>query len=537
MVGRLRGTSVEENEVHGVRREDEGLPVLRRWRDYPCLVLVAVGLWASFPDVNWWWLSVPTMAVFIAVVDRVRSGRAAWYCGLVGMGFWMAHTEWARVATGGWLPWVALALTQAIAWAIWGWSMSLARVWRLSRTWWGETLIAVITWVGVEQLRSRVPFGGFPWANLSYAQVDSPLGRLAPFGGEVLVSAAVVAAAVLLRRTFTLVPAQDPGRWWGRPALLVLVVVLLVAPLAITLPTSQEAGSVRVGVVQGNVEIPGDQTFSIPNKVTGNHVRETEALAADDEHPDLVLWGENSADLDPQTTASTRDLISSAVNAVGVPTLVGFVEYDQTTRKNWVGFWYPGTGLDTNLYGKQHPVPFGEYIPWRAFVSSLATETAQVSVDMVPVDNPAYMEARINDGRTIPLAVGICFEVAYEPLIAEGVNLGGQLIAIPTNNYHFRYSAESTQQAQMLRFRAMEYSRSAVQASTNGVSTIVRPDGSVVASVAKQTAGHIVADLPLRTSMTVAARMGEIPAWIVIGAFVTLTLMSLGALLISRRKS
>lgn len=526
----------------GAGAQDAGilgpLPPLRRWRDYLCLALAAVGTWASFPDVNWWFLLVPSLALLVSVIDRVGAWRATWYAALYALAFWMAHIEWVRIATGSWMPWVALSLTQVIALALWAWTVSVARVWRWTRTVWGQALVLGVTWVGIEQLRSRVPFGGFAWANISYAQVDAPLGHLAPWGGEVLVSFLAVVAAVLLRRSVSLAPAHEGDHWWGRPTALVGALAILVLPLAVTLPTSQEAGSMSVGVVQGNVEIPGDRTFSVPNRVTGNHARVTHDLAASGQHVDLVVWGENSADLDPRTHPATARLIADAVDEVGAPTMVGFVEYGESTRTNWVGLWYPGqTEPAAQLYGKQHPVPFGEYVPWRRFVSSLASETAQVSVDMVSVDNPGLLSVDLEDGRTVPMAVGICFEVAYEPLISEGVRMGGQIIVIPTNNYHFRYSAESTQQAQMLRFRAMEFSRSAVQASTNGVSVVVRPDGSVVAATDKQVADFLVADVPLRTSLTPAAKLADFPAWCAIVATLLVGTGSTGAALAVRNRS
>ena len=83
------------------------------------------------------------------------------------------------------------------------------------------------------------------------------------------------------------------------------------------------------------------------------------------------------------------------------------------------------------------------------------------------------------------------------------------MIVTPSNNYHFRSSGESAQQGQLLRMRAMEYSRSAVQSSTTGHSYVIRPDGSVLASTDTESVATLVADVPLRSSLTVTARAGE----------------------------
>ena len=128
-------------------------------------------------------------------------------------------------------------------------------------------------------------------------------------------------------------------------------------------------------------------------------------------------------------------------------------------------------------------------------------------------DEPPVMTIEARDGRSVPLAVGICFEAAYPLVIGDGVARGGQAIVVPSNNYHFRSSGESAQQGQLLRMRAMEYSRSAVQASTTGHSYVIRPDGSVLASTGTEEAATLVADVPLRSSMTLTATAGErIPA-------------------------
>lgn len=501
--------------------------------------MVAGCLYLSFPDHGVWPMAILAMVFFTALVDRVGAGRAAWLSFLVGMAFWLPHIDWVPTAVGGRLPWIALAATQAGAFAVWGWVVSLTRVWPWARTWWGQTLATSLTWVGVEQLRSSWPWTGFPWAKLAYSQVDGPLGHLAPWGGEVTVSFLVVALGVLLRRVFSLHPAHEVAHGWTRPALLAGAAALLVAPLAITLPTSQEDGSLEVGVVQGNVEVPGATTFSVVGKVAGNNAREMQDLLATGTHLDLVVWGEGSLDHDPAAYPEVATIARTVVDEGGVPTIVGFNRYMEDTDSihNYIGVWYPGTGLGTQLYGKQEPVPFGEFIPWRPFISALATEAAQIRVDMTAVDNVSLLPVTLSDGRTIPLATGICFEVAAENLLGEGVADGGELIVVPSNNYHFRTSAESTQQAQMLRFRAMEYSRSAIQASTNGVSVIVRPDGSVVAESGKQEAASLTAAVPLRTSLTLTARLGTVPADVAMGATGALALAALVSCAVRRRRS
>jgi apolipoprotein N-acyltransferase len=63
----------------------------------------------------------------------------------------------------------------------------------------------------------------------------------------------------------------------------------------------------------------------------------------------------------------------------------------------------------------------------------------------------------------------------------------------------------------MSRLRAIETGRTVVHISTVGVSAIIRPDGTV-----QQRSGHfrqevLESDIPLRTSLTLATRVGVWP--------------------------
>ena len=249
--------------------------------------------------------------------------------------------------------------------------------------------------------------------------------------------------------------------------------------------------------------------------MTDNNVRASLELASSPElaqNPiDLAIWGEGSVDRDPVAFPAIGAAVDRASVALDAPILIGYTNVNEHDRvKNWLAVWEKGQGVDESArYSKHVPVPFGEFIPFRDFIASFATEVAQSSRDMEAGDEPPLMTIEARDGRSVPLAVGICFEAAYPLVIGDGVARGGQAIIVPSNNYHFRSSGESAQQGQLLRMRAMEYSRSAVQASTTGHSYVIRPDGSILESTGTEQAATLAADIPLRSSLTVTARVGE----------------------------
>lgn len=490
------------------------------------LILLAAGggflTNTAFPDRGWWPMAfVGVAALFLAL----RRDRAWWNAlvGLVwGLAFFLPHIQWAQIATDT-VPWLALSVLEAVFLALfgamWTWVRRLGFV-RRNLAW--QVVTFSVLWVAVEQWRSEFPFGGFPWGRLAFSQVDSLLGRTAWLGGGLLVSLLTAAIGVLLA-VFLL----EARRVRSMPALCALgtAAVLLGVGLVVPLDTRAETGTLKIGAVQGNVGEPGLGSFANRGEVLQNHVDGTVALLdeVDPGELDVVLWPENGSDLDPQTTPDVAADIDAAATAVGAPVLVGAQEFPETGgRYNVSLLWAPGQGV-IDRYAKQHPAPFGEYIPMRSFVRIFSDQVDRVTTDMIAGDEVAVVDLPSERlGRTVPLATVICFEVAYEELVRDAVNAGAELLVVPTNNASFGYSAESTQQLAMSRLRAIETGRATVQISTVGVSGIIAPNGALLQSTELFTADQMIATLPLRDSLTPAVRLGYWPGWVAGGLTVLL---------------
>ena len=490
--------------------------------------VAGLALYASFPPLGWWWLSVPALALYMSRIDEARAPRALTVTFVFGMSFWIPLIDWIPLAVGTRPPWFVLAFVQTLFLMTWALFARWTQLWAWARGPIMQALFYALTWAGVDAARSRWPWSGFPWGSVALPQVDSSLGRLAPYGGTTLITAVVVFLAVLVRRACA---ARDASvvreHWFSRPALALIVAGAFIAPLAVTLPNQAENGMLRIGVVQGDIALPGAQAYSREGEVTDNNVRASLELASSPKlaHDpiDLAIWGEGSVDRDPLAFPAIGQAVDRAATALDAPILIGYTNLNERDRvKNWLAVWEPGTGMDESArYSKHVPVPFGEFIPFRDFIASFATEVAQSSRDMEAGNEPPLMTIKARDGRSVPLAVGICFEAAYPLVIGDGVARGGQAIIVPSNNYHFRSSGESAQQGQLLRMRAMEYSRSAVQASTTGHSYVIRPDGSIMESTGTEQAATLAADIPLRSSLTVTARAGErVPGAVMAATFV-----------------
>jgi apolipoprotein N-acyltransferase len=471
----------------------------------PLAAAAGLALLLALPPYDLWWLAPAGVALLAAAVHRRRL-RAGFGLGTVAGLVLFYPLLWWTTFAAGWLPWVLLSTAQAAYLGLLGlasaWLSPLVDRWR-----WSWPLLTGLLWAAQEAARDRAPFGGFPWGRLAFSQGDAPVLRLAAYGGAPLVTFAVAATggvlvALLWRRRFPLTAA-------GYPAAAAL---LIAGPLAA--PVAAADGPARtVALVQGNVPRLGLDFNAQRRAVLDNHVRATiklaEAVTAGRQaRPDLVVWPENSSDIDPLLNQDAAQQIAAAANAIGAPILVGTVLRGDVPNEiyNAALLWQPVTGPDlTQTYTKRHPVPFAEYMPLRPVARFVAGEKVDLVKDMVAGDAPGVV-------RTGPLTVGdvICFEVAYDGIVRDTVTGGADILAVQTNNATFD-EAEARQQLAMVRLRAVEHGRESLMVSTVGVSAFVDTAGRVRASTGFNVDAVVVREMRAGHTRTLATRSGHRP--------------------------
>jgi apolipoprotein N-acyltransferase len=483
----------------------------------PALAAVAgFLLWTSFPPLNWWPAAYLAVAA-LALLTRSGRRRGAAVTGyLFGLGLFVPMLSFLRGL--GVDAWLVLAMWESIWFALLGAALRHTAPLR----WW--PVAVPVLWVGQEWLRDRVPFGGFPWGRVAFGQAHSPLLPLASVGGAVLVTFAAAAVGGALAWLAVRLSEAD-GRRTASVRVLVaaaVCVAVLGVPAALSLPTAGTSSGgpshAVVAVVQGNVPRLGLREFEQARAVTVNHMRETQALAADVAagrvpRPQAVIWPENASDMDPYTDRQARAIIDSAVAAVGVPVLVGAV-LDGPGPKHVTNagiVWSPSTGPGER-YAKRHLVPFGEYLPMRGLMTRLVGRFSLIGRDFKAGDRPGLLQL-----GPVRLADVICFEVADDGVVRDAVDAGGRVIAVQTNNATYEHpgddgdGGETAQQLEMSRLRAVEHSRSVLVAATSGVSAVIAPDGRVEQRTGVFSPAHLVADISLRDPRTLADRLGVWP--------------------------
>jgi len=491
----------------------QNTPVRGRWlaRLGPATAAALSGLllYASFPPRTLWWLALPAFGI-LGWVLRGRRWTAALGLGyLFGLGFLLPLLVWTGVEVGPG-PWIALVVIEAVFVALVG--AGVAAVSRLP-AW---PVWAAALWIAGEAVRARVPFEGFPWGKIAFGQADGVFLPLAAVGGTPVLGFAVVLCGFgLAESARVLIEARRTGT--VRRAAAVLGAVSVVLPVAGAVAArplvgdAAEDGTVTVAVIQGNVPRLGLDFNAQRRAVLDYHARETVRLAEQvkagkAERPDIVLWPENSSDIDPFVNPDARAAIDRAARAIGAPVSVGGVVAKDGRLLNEQILWDPEKGpVDT--YDKRQIQPFGEYLPLRPLIGAINDEwTSMVRQDFSRGGEPGVFTM---GGARVGLVT--CYEAAFDWAVRDTVTGGAQLISVPSNNATFGRSEMTYQQLAMSRVRAVEHSRTVTVPVTSGVSAVILPDGTISQRTGMFVADSLVQEVPLRSTQTPATRFGIAP--------------------------
>jgi apolipoprotein N-acyltransferase len=498
-----------------------------RWA-LPLSVAGGLAVFASFPPLDVWPLAALGPGLLVVALTG-RSLRGSFGCGLVfGLALFVPLLSW--LINVAWYAWAALAGAEALIFAI----LCVGQRLLLELPFWPSAVAA--WWVAAEALRDRWPFA-FPWGRLAMSQSVAPDVRWVAVGGAPLLTFLVALTGAMLARA--VLAGLGAGGWRSRGAYGAALAAVVTAGLVLAggvLPVDPVGGAptAAVAAIQGNVP----QARNLPqllndSEVTQNQVAATAALAAEVKAgrlpaPDVVVWPEDAVGLDPRVYPFVYAEILGAVDGIGRPVLVG--EVLTNPERNVGQLWVPGAGPAT-LYVKRQLVPFGEYIPLRGIISSFSSLPSLVPIDFTPGHEPVVF-----DVGPIRLGDVICYEVGFDNLVRSEVNAGANVLALQSNDADFEIDGqlgETEQQTAMARIRAIESDRAVVYASTTGESTIIAPDGALIAHSGVWHRAILDARVPLVSYRTLADRIGAWPEYLLVLA----TVLALGLAITLRRRA
>lgn len=482
-------------------------------------ILGGLLLFCAFEPVALPWL-LPFGVACFAWATRDLTVRRAGLVGLVfGVSFYFTHIYWMKESIGP-DAWLALAAIEAAFYGLLGATTPLLRLLPCWPLWFAAA------WTTMETVRSNWPFSGMPWGRLAFAAIDTPTAPAVAWVGMTGLSFLLALLGFALAAV-----AEERSRL--RMGAVAGTLVVLLAPAVVSYDAAP-SGTATVAVVQGNVPGPGNNILYDPLGVTENHVDATVDLAArvaagEAPAPDFVLWPENSTASDPFADSRVESGIRTAVDAIQVPVVVGGMVDEGTDHVLNQGIvWDPVTGPG-DRYTKHHPVPYGEYIPYRDLWDPEFGQLALISRDMKSGTRTDPL-----DIAGIRVADAICFDVAYDDVIPAQVHDGAELLVVQTSNASFINTFQIEQQFAITRLRAIEAGRWLAVASTNGRTGVIADDGSVVATADIRTTAVLVEEVGLSEALTPAMWLGPWPARLI--ALATLGALIAGAVAYRRTR-
>jgi len=440
---------------------------------------------ASFPPIGRWYLAPLAIFLWIWILQKGKQSIINTF--VVAFAFNAFFLHWSSTYVGN-IPWLILCLGESLLFLPLAWA-------RKKRIVFFPAIFLLL-----EQIRSIFPFEGFAWGRLAFGQADAPYREVVAMGGVSLLTSLVTCIGITLffvKRQFKIAAIYGS------------VVILLILSVA-ALPSIQSIGNFKSVLVQGNVPQLGLDFNSRAKAVFNMHVKETIRAIKENEDFNLIIWPENSVDVDPFSNADVRSSLSAINEETGKPIIIGAVLGTDKRIENASLLWDKG---EVSTYIKQHLTPFGEYIPLRSIARYFSP-----FVDDVQDFSPGT-SAIVHNVDNALLGPIICYELIDDSYI-NGISRQSNLLVVQTNNATFGTTAQSAQQLSISRIRAIENHRDLVSVSTTGISAVIDSQGDIVQSTTSNQPDHLFADSKLYSGQTVSNKLGNWAFW--------LTLVGLG---------
>ncbi|WP_418595074.1 apolipoprotein N-acyltransferase [Ponticoccus sp. (in: a-proteobacteria)] len=480
---------------------------LPRWMRLPLAVAAGVVMGLGQAPYDLWICGLAGLvAAFWLFRVSPRGGLAAgtgWAFGLGYFGFsmgWIVEPFLVDAAETGWMaPFglIGLAGGLALFWGLAFWGAARARRY--------APAALVLSWTAAELARGYV-LTGFPWANVSYLWLPTPVMQWAALVGPYGLTALTLALAALLAEALPPAPRARAGLAGGA-----LGAVLLAVGWALLPPLQALDGRPVVRLIQPNA--PQDQKWD-PDMVPvffNRQVEYTEAPPAEgQEPPTLILWSETALPMLLHNAGDALGLISHVAGAAQV--VVGI-------QREEMGRWHnslvlmDAEGDLAQVYDKHHLVPFGEYMPAAGLFArwNIAGLAARAEGGYSAGPGPELLDLGPL-GSALPL---ICYEAVF-PQDVHRAPARPEMLMQLTNDAWFGQFSGPYQHLAQARIRAIEQGLPMLRSANTGVSAVIDGAGRVLASLPLGEAGFLDAPLPPPLRMTPYARTGDLPVFLLI---------------------
>jgi apolipoprotein N-acyltransferase len=510
-----------------------GLAIILAWgwkRAAIALIAGALSALAMAPF-NAWPVLFLTFPVMVWLIDGAGAGRgrgvpaaamAGWWFGLgyfvVGL-YWIGNAFLVDASTFAWLmPFAVLGLPAFLA-------LYTALGFAVARLIWtrdGSRLLALAASLTISEWLRGHAVSGFPWNAFGYALTE-PLA-LAQTGSLIGLWGLTFLSVVIFASPAVLIDATSRGR---RPWIAPVMALALLAAMAIfggvrlaQQPTTLVANT-KLRIMQPNLQQDVKFNYAAKAEVMQKYLTLSDRASGPQStgvrDANILIWPESAFPFfltrEPDAMAEIADLLPQGTvlitGAVRAPDLPPGVKITRAYNSIYV---IDHDGSVLSVYDKLHLVPFGEYLPFQNLLEKLGLEQlTRVQGGFIPGTIRRTLDVP-NAPRALPL---ICYEAIFPGDVASNDDRPGWIINL-TNDGWFGISTGPHQHLQQVRLRAIEEGLPVVRAANTGISAVIDPLGRIVAQLGLGIEGVLDAGLPAAIPPTVYARLGDIPAAILV---------------------
>ncbi len=475
----------------------------------------------SYAPLEWWWLMpLCLMSLYYLLWPVEQSKQAFFIAFLFGLGQFGVGASWVYVSLqeyGNMPVWMAsiavFFFVAALAFftGLVGLFFHFGRRNRDQNVWF-LVLWFTCLWVIAEWLRSFV-LTGFPWLDVGYSQTTRWLSGYAPIGSVYLVSFVTVLCSILafhIIRAFLECHRESsaPLNAKSVPLILTLSSLIVAGVVLQKVPWSKPTGEdFQVVIVQGNVPVDEKWEARYRSKIIADYVRQIQQYTAD-----LVILPETAL---PFYLDQVDDRFWRQLKGRNKAILAGVIERNLATRQV-----YNSAKIlcDTEeqesvsqVYRKQHLVPFGEYLPLRSLLNWV------LNYLQIPMsDFTAGSSEQVLECLGMQIGLSICYEDAFAAGARQSLpekSENGVLINISEDAW-FGDSLAPHQRVQMAQMRAQELARPMLRSANSGPSTHINFQGEVLASTGQFVKDSMLVTVQPRTGDTPFKRVGLWIIWV-----------------------
>jgi apolipoprotein N-acyltransferase len=431
----------------------------------------------SFPPYEFWYLIFPALLLFYySLLSNEKSFLSGFIFGCVAYGVILLGIQ--SIGLEAWIP---LTILMGLMYGIFAKLFSYLNTKSENNFY---VLLAALA--AFDLIRAYFPFGGFPWGFpstvLLTGPVDGPLffevllyfKNFGPTGSSLLLQSFPLIIALGIYSKY-----KQKNYFKDYTIFSLLVFSIYIFNLIIIDFNNQDAyietSELNIAIVQGNSPCPGakNRCSNERQKIYDSHLTQTQSL---DGNFDLVVWPESSTGFnnDPGIHSRVQKDISIQALRLDSNFLIGGDRPVQNQYFENYGIFINKDGEIVDQYLKQHPVPFGEYIPFRKYLDWIPP-LALVPRDMIRGDGQKIF--MVNDTK---ISAVISFEGSFQRYIRNSVQDGAELVVILTNQASYGESGMSDQFILMSRANAISNGRPIVHAAITGKSAFIDHKGKVI---------------------------------------------------------